>query len=76
VDKIRRKSCRRGTKLYYISICYWDFFTFFSNHLIAQIPQTISYQGVLKKNDGTLVDDGSYNMKFALYSTNSGGTAL
>ena len=43
---------------------------------LAEIPQTMSYQGILKKADGTLVDDGSYSLTFKLYDVSSGGSSL
>lgn len=42
----------------------------------AQIPQTLSYQGVLKNVDGTAVTDGNYTLVFKLYDVAVGGTAL
>jgi hypothetical protein len=42
----------------------------------AQIPQTMSYQGVLTDGAGTPVPNGSYNITFNLYAVASGGTAL
>jgi hypothetical protein len=42
----------------------------------AQIPQTMSYQGVLTDGAGTPVSDGSYNVTFSLYAAASGGTAI
>lgn len=52
------------------------FLLFFPCILFAQIPNIISYQGVLTDNNGNIVPDGSYNIKFELFSVNSGGTAL
>ena len=43
---------------------------------LAQAPQTLSYQGVLKNDDGTPVPDGNYDLTFHIYDTASGGTAL
>ena len=43
---------------------------------LAQAPQTLSYQGVLKNDDGTAVPDGDYDLTFHIYDTASGGTAL
>ena len=43
---------------------------------LAQAPQTLSYQGVLKNDDGTPVPDGNYDLTFHIYGTASGGTAL
>ncbi len=42
----------------------------------AQIPRTISYQGVLTDVNGTAVTDGAYEMTFRLYDALDGGTAL
>ena len=33
----------------------------------AGITKEISYQGVLRNDDGTLIADGSYQMKFSIY---------
>ncbi len=43
---------------------------------MAQIPRTISYQGVLADNAGTPKPDGSYQLTFRLYNVGSGGSAL
>jgi hypothetical protein len=42
----------------------------------AAIPQTISYQGILREAGGTIVPDGDYNLTFKLYTVASGGTAI
>ncbi|MFQ5677059.1 MAG: hypothetical protein ACE5G1_14280, partial [bacterium] len=42
----------------------------------AQIPQTMSYQGVLTVADGNPVDDGAVSLIFNLYDAAAGGTAL
>ena len=42
----------------------------------AQIPQTISYQGVLCDASGNPRTDGSYNFTFRLYAAAGGGTPL
>jgi len=42
----------------------------------AQVPETISYQGVLKDADGKIVPDGSYKITFILYNVAMEGTAL
>jgi hypothetical protein len=42
----------------------------------AQIPQTMSYQGVLTDGAGTPEPDGSYNITFSLYAASSGGSAI
>lgn len=41
----------------------------------AQIPETMSYQGLLTDASGTPLN-GSYNLTFRLYESDSGGTAL
>jgi len=43
---------------------------------LAQVPTTISYQGVLTDASGTVVPDGSYKLTFKLYDVETGGTAL
>lgn len=42
----------------------------------GQIPQTLSYQGVLKDAGGAIVPNGNYNLTFRLYTGPSGGSAL
>jgi hypothetical protein len=42
----------------------------------AAVPQTLSYQGVLRDADGDLVADGNYSLTFKLYTAPDGGTAL
>ncbi len=42
----------------------------------AQIPRTISFQGVLADANGNLVPDGNHQLKLALYTAATGGSAL
>ncbi len=42
----------------------------------AQVPRTLSYQGVLTDSSGTVVPDGSYSLTFRLYQTSTGGSSL
>lgn len=44
--------------------------------LKAQVPTTMSYQGVLTDNSGVVVPDGNYNLTFRLYNTADGGSPL
>ncbi len=44
-------------------------------HATAQIPRTLSYQGVLTDNTGKARPDGNYQFTFRLYNC-SGGTAI
>lgn len=63
-----------------------NFFTFFvllilvlpltGHDLFAQIPRTISYQGVLTDNSGNPKADGNYDFTFSLYEAESGGDAI
>ncbi len=39
----------------------------------AQIPPTLTYQGVLQDNQGTPVPDGDYTVRFKLYTVPTGG---
>ncbi len=48
----------------------------FASLALAQIPQTMSYQGVLTGADGNPVPDGNVSLTFRLYDVASGGTAL
>jgi len=43
---------------------------------LSQIPQTMSYQGVLTDASGKAVPDGAYTMTFKLYEQATGGAAL
>jgi len=40
----------------------------------AQVPQKISYQGLLTTSSGAPVQDGSYNLRFDFYNLPSAGT--
>ena len=42
----------------------------------AQVPRTISYQGVLADNAGNFVNDGSYTLVLSLHDAQTGGTKL
>ena len=42
----------------------------------AQVPQLISYQGVLADNAGQLVTDGNYDITFRIFDSVTGGSAL
>ena len=42
----------------------------------AQIPHTLSYQGILADSSGAPKPDGAYNFTFRLYNVSSGGSAL
>lgn len=52
------------------------FVLLFSVVISAQIPQTISYQGVLSDNAGEPVADGDYTLIFNLYTSAESGTAI
>ncbi|MFQ6615863.1 MAG: hypothetical protein ACE5HZ_03710 [Fidelibacterota bacterium] len=47
-----------------------------SQVVVGQIPGTISYQGILKNSDGTLVSDGTYSITVSLYDVETAGTSL
>lgn len=44
--------------------------------LVAQMPQKMSYQGLLTNTDGTPVADGNYNMIFTLYDAEENGSVV
>jgi hypothetical protein len=43
---------------------------------VAAVPQTMTYQGVLRDAAGNVVPDGDYAITFRLYMVESGGAAL
>jgi hypothetical protein len=51
-------------------------FFLFTSLLKAQIPQTISFQGILTDTSGTPKPDGVYLITFRLYSAEQGGAPL
>ncbi|MDX1701798.1 MAG: hypothetical protein R3250_14325 [Melioribacteraceae bacterium] len=46
------------------------------NFLIAQIPKTTSFQGVLTDAEGQLVSDGNYNLHFRIFDAFTEGNML
>lgn len=42
----------------------------------GQIPQTLSYQGVLTDANGAIVPDGKYTLTFKLFDADEGGKAI
>jgi hypothetical protein len=42
----------------------------------AEVPSTLSYQGVLTDASGSAVNDGTYTIEFRIYDVASGGSAL
>ncbi|MCW5883775.1 MAG: tail fiber domain-containing protein [Candidatus Kapabacteria bacterium] len=44
------------------------------NHLTAQVPNTLSWQGILQESNGDNLD-GQYNITMRLFDVSSGGTA-
>lgn len=49
---------------------------FLGQTALGQIPQTMSYQGVLTDAGGAPVPDGNYSLTFKLYEVASGGSAV
>jgi len=47
-------------------------FLLFTTSIFAQIPQTISYQGVLTDASGNVKADGEYSISFSLYENENG----
>ncbi|MEL6820130.1 MAG: hypothetical protein AAFP70_00115 [Calditrichota bacterium] len=48
----------------------------FSQLAIAQIPQTLTYQGALTDSTGIAVTDGTYQLKLTLFNAASGGQSV
>src|SRR5215831_2120761 len=53
-----------------VSLALWPSFAF------AQVPQTLSYQGILTDGAGNLVADGNYSLTFRVYNVSTAGSAL
>ena len=49
---------------------------FIVHSVSAQIPRTISYQGVLTDESGNPKPDENYSIKFSFYEADSGGDAI
>ncbi len=47
-----------------------------SSKALAAVPQTLSYQGLLKDAGGTVIPDGTYDVTFRIYNVPAGGAAL
>ena len=42
----------------------------------GEIPETISYQGILTDGSSIVVPDGSYNLMFVLYDSETNGSTV
>lgn len=51
-------------------------FLMLSVSLSAQVPQTISFQGILKDNNDIIVNDSTYSMAFELFDNLSSGSRV
>jgi hypothetical protein len=60
--------------IYFFAICVLTFSII--GNVNAQVPNKISYQGLLTNSDGSVIPDGNYNLTFKIYNVESGGTAL
>ena len=58
-----------------LSLSIFSIFLFFSG-VFAQVPDIISYQGILKNTDGSLVSDGTYSITFKIYESETGSTEI
>ncbi|MCI0694312.1 hypothetical protein L0337_20175 [candidate division KSB1 bacterium] len=61
------------TRFFFLTALLALTFPFISH---AQIPRTLSYQGVLTDNAGNPRPDGNYTFTFRLYTSLTGGTAI
>ncbi|TAL70834.1 MAG: hypothetical protein EPN82_00590 [Bacteroidetes bacterium] len=66
----------RIKKIMYFAIAMCFVILFADSKSIAQIPNNISYQGMLTDGGGSIVSDGNYNLDFKLYDVVAGGTPL
>jgi hypothetical protein len=49
-------------------------FTPVESHAVTTVPTKVNFQGRLTDSSGNIVADGSYNVKFLLYTASSGGS--
>jgi len=63
-------------KHFFIAVFFLVISILFVQNTWAQVPQTMSYQGVLMKAKGTLVQNGQYTLTFKLYDAAEGGKVL
>jgi|GEM_PF-1274518 len=61
---------RRGSRLWIV------LFLFLTIALQAQVPEKISYQGLLTDTNNTPIPDGNYNIVFTLYDAAQNGNAI
>lgn len=60
----------------YITLFTLFFMIAMSQFTLAQIPRTISYQGVLTDNTGNPKPDGDYSITFSFYEIEAGGNNI
>ena len=58
------------------SVNIFLFIIFLSLSAFAQVPQTLSFQGILRTHAGNVMNNGEYDLTFRLYEQEQGGTAL
>jgi hypothetical protein len=63
-------------KSIFVSLLFYTIFLCSENEAVAQIPRTISYQGVLANPDGTLIKDGNHNLVLSLYLASTSGSSI
>jgi hypothetical protein len=64
-------------KIYSMKQKFTFFFILFLSvaHLLAQVPATLSYQGLLTDANGNPVANGTHSVTFNFYTSSTGGTA-
>ena len=60
----------------FVPVSVFVAFTLGASMAWGQVPQLISYQGVLGNNAGQLVPNGNYDITFRIFSSVTGGSAL
>ena len=53
-----------------------SFLVFTTHTAFGQVPQTMSYQGMLTNAEGIVVADGQYTLTFKLYDAAAGGQVV
>lgn len=61
---------------FFLSVYFALLLILFESPAFAQIPRSISYQGLLRDGSGQVVSDGEHGLTISLYETQTGGAHL
>ena len=67
---------KQKKQLRFVAVLLISFLFTITLSLQAQVPRTISFQGLLTNPDGSSLPDGQVSLDFMLYESETGGTAI